>query len=298
MISRGESVGLLSIGKKKNNEDFTGDDLEIFKEAALHTASALQNVKLRAQQMEKKRMDKELEVARNIQNRLLPRKIPEINGLQLHGEYQPCYEVGGDYFDVIPMGNDKTALVVADVSGKGAGAALLMSNLQASLKMAISVDLPLEKIVFKVNNMLYENSLSSQFITFFIGVWDNRGKTLQYINAGHNPPMVIRTGSRLKKLSPTGMALAIKPDQTYKSQEVSLAVNDSLFIYTDGIEEFFNHRLEAFGIDRMIRVFKESSRLHPRDAIMELFRELKEFAEGKPGLHCDDLTIIAVKRIA
>lgn len=297
MISRGEPVGLLSIGKKKNNEDFTGDDMEIFKEAALHTAAALQNVKLRAQQLEKKRMDKELEVARNIQNNLLPRQIPEIDGLQLHGEYQPCYEVGGDYFDVIPMSRDKTALVVADVSGKGAGAALLMSNLQASLKMAISVDLPLREIVFKVNNMLYENSLSSQFITFFIGIWDNTVKTLHYINAGHNPPLVIRTDNRLKKLSPTGMALAIKPDQDFRSKEITLAVNDTLFIYTDGIEEFFNHRLEAFGNDRMTRLFKDYKGLHPRESIRELFLALKAFAEGEPGMHCDDLTIIAAKRV-
>lgn len=297
MISRGEPLGLLSIGKKKNNEDFTGDDMEIFKEAALHTASALQNVKLRAQQLEKKRIDKELEVARNIQNRLLPRHILEIDGLQLHGEYQPCYEVGGDYFDVIPMGKDRTALVVADVSGKGAGAALLMSNLQASLKMAISVDLPLEEIVFKVNNMLYENSLSSQFITFFIGVWDSSTNTLQYINAGQNPPLVIRTDNRVEKLSPTGMALAIKPDQEYTHMEVTLEINDTLFIYTDGIEEFFNHRLEAFGTERMTRVFKESKELHPGEAVKELFRVLSEFAEGKPGLYSDDLTIIAVKRV-
>ncbi|MCP5052701.1 MAG: PDZ domain-containing protein, partial [bacterium] len=138
MISRGEPVGLLSIGKKKNREDFTGDDLEIFKEAAFQTAVALQNIKLQMVHLEKKRLDKELEVAREIQGRLVPGTIPVVEGLEVHGHYQPCFEVGGDYFDIIPMGEGRTALVIADVSGKGAGAALLMSNLQASLRMAVS----------------------------------------------------------------------------------------------------------------------------------------------------------------
>lgn len=297
MISRGEQVGILSIGKKKNKEDFNGDDLEIFQEAAQHTALAIQNVKLQSTHLEKKRLDKELEVARNIQTQLMPRQIPGIEGLQVYGENQPCFEVGGDYFDVIPIDDQKTALVIADVSGKGAGAALLMSNLQASLRMAISVTLPLKEIVYKINNIIFENSLSSQFITFFIGIWDQQSKSLQYINAGHNPPFILRTNNRTKKLSTTGIALGIKENQTYQCQSISLAANEILVIYTDGIEEFFNYQLEAFGVERMIKTFKENKRLHPKEIIQILFKELKKFAGGKEAYHCDDLTIIGVKRV-
>jgi sigma-B regulation protein RsbU (phosphoserine phosphatase) len=297
MISRGEQVGILSIGKKKNNEDFNGDDLEIFHEAAQHTALALQNIKLQSEHLEKKRLDKELEVARNIQTQLMPRQIPGIEGLQVHGEYKPCFEVGGDYFDVIPIDEQKTALVIADVSGKGAGAALLMSNLQASLRMAISVALPLKEIVYKINNIIFENSLPSQFITFFIGVWDQQSKSLLYINAGHNPPFILRTNNRIKKLSTTGIALGIKENQAYKCQSTNLTTNEILVIYTDGIEEFFNHQLEAFGVERMIHTFKENKRLHPKEIIQKLFNELKDFAGGKEAYHCDDLTIIVAKRI-
>ncbi|MGD2092405.1 MAG: SpoIIE family protein phosphatase [Candidatus Aminicenantes bacterium] len=297
MISRGEQVGILSIGKKKNNEDFNGDDLEIFQEAAQHTALAIQNIKLQSEHLEKKRLDKELEVARNIQNQLMPRQIPEIKGLQIYGENQPCFEVGGDYFDIIPIDEHKTALVIADVSGKGAGAALLMSNLQASLHMAISVALPLKEIVYKINNIIFDNSLPSQFITFFIGVWDQESKSLQYINAGHNPPFILRTNNRIKKLSTTGIALGIKANQVYKCQGIGLATNEILVIYTDGIEEFFNYQLEAFGVERMIKTFKENKHSHPKEIIQKLFKKLKNFAGGKESYHCDDLTIIVIKRI-
>ena len=297
MISRGEQVGILSIGKKKNNEDFNGDDLEIFQEAAQHTALAIQNIKLQSEHLEKKRLDKELEVARNIQTQLMPRQIHEIEGMEIHGEYKPCFEVGGDYFDVIPMDEQKTALVIADVSGKGAGAALLMSNLQASLRMAISVALPLKEIVYKINNIIFENSLPSQFITFFMAVWDQQSKSLFYINAGHNPPFIIRTNNRIKKLSPTGIALGIKANQAYKCQNIKLATNEILVIYTDGIEEFFNYQLEAFGVERMIKTFKENKRSHPKEIIQKLFKKLKEFAGGKESYHCDDLTILVAKRI-
>ena len=296
MISRGEPVGILSIGKKKNREDFTGDDLEIFQEAAYHTAVAIQNIKLQAENLEKKRIEKELEVARNIQNHLMPRKIPVVKGLDIHGENRPCFEVGGDYFDIIPLENNKTALVIADVSGKGAGAALLMSNLQASLRMAISLSLPLQDILYKINNILYDNSLPSQFITFFIGLWDNEERSLEYINAGHNAPIILKANNRVKRLTPTGIGLAIKGKQTYSCKKIRLDSNDIIIIYTDGIEEFFNYRLEAFGVDRMIKACKEHKELHPREIIQELFKDLKDFAEGKEAYHCDDLTIIVAKQ--
>lgn len=295
MMSRGEQVGLLNIGKKRNNEDFSGDDLEIFQEAAYHTALTIQNIKLQAIHLEKKRLDKELEVAREIQTHLMPRQIPEVKGLQLFGEYRPCFEVGGDYFDIIPIDKNKTALVIADVSGKGAGAALLMSNLQASLKMAISVSLPLREIVYKINNMIFENSLSTQFITFFISLWDFKSKTLQYINAGHNPPLVIKANNKIRKLSPTGIGLGIQENQKYKDKKISLSVGDVLAIYTDGIEEFFNTNLEPFGIERMTQLFLENNAHHPSEIIRILFENLDEFSQDAPP-H-DDLTIIVAKRV-
>jgi len=295
MISRGEQVGILNIGQKKNREDFTGDDLEIFQEAAYHSALTIQNVKLQAEHLEKKRLDKELEVARDIQTHLMPRNIPKVKGFQIDGKYIPCFEVGGDYFDIIPINENKTALVIADVSGKGAGAALLMSNLQASLKMAISVSLPLNDIVYRINNMIFKNSLPTQFITFFICLWDAKTKSLQYINSGHNPPLVIKNNNKIKKLFPTGMGLGIQKNEKFKSKKVSLSVEDILAIYTDGIEEFFNKKLEPFGLKRMIQIFQKNKNLHPSKILKILFQNLKNFSPNTPLQ--DDITIIVAKRI-
>ncbi|MCP4157130.1 MAG: SpoIIE family protein phosphatase [bacterium] len=297
MISRGEQIGLLSIGKKQNNDDFTGDDLEIFQEAAFHTALALQNVKLQLEHLEKKRIDKELEVARNIQVHLMPGTIPEVEGLQLHGEYRPCFEVGGDYFDIIPVDKSKTALVIADVSGKGAGAAILMSNLQASLRMAISFSIPPTDIAYKINNMIMENSLNNQFITFFIAIWDNETKTLQYINAGHNPPVIITSDNKMKQLNPTGIGLGIKGNREYKSKTIQLEVGDVITIFTDGIEEYFNFEGEPFGTGRMFESFHASRELHPRDVIAKLFKNLSDFSGGKKAAYSDDIAIITAKRV-
>jgi len=296
MISRGEQVGLLNIGKKRNNQDFTGDDLDIFREAATHSATAIQNIKLQAEHLDKLRLDKELEVARNIQTHLLPKEIPNIPGLQLAGEYHPCLEVGGDYFDIIPIDRRRTALVIADVSGKGAGAALLMSSLQASLKMAISLDLRPEEIVQRINSLIFGHSLPSQFITFFLGIWDSEANQMEYINAGHNPPIVLDREGGSRRLRPTGPGLGLKRNQKYRSRRVTLNIQDLLAIFTDGIEELFNARLEAYGLNRMIAVLLAHRDKHPREIITRLMASLREFSKNPH--FCDDVSIIVAKRIA
>ncbi len=295
MISQGEQMGLLNIGKKKNRNDFSVDDLEIFQEVASYTALSIQNIKLQAEHLKKKRLEKELEVARDIQAKLMPRKIPHIEDLQIHGEYRPCFEVGGDYFDVIPIDPEKTALVIADVSGKGAGAALLMSNLQASLKMAISVSLPITEIAFKINKMIYENTLSNQFITFFFCIWNSKSKILEYINAGHNPPLLFKEDNKIKKLYRTGKGLGINQNQKFRCKTLPLAINDILTIYTDGIEDLFNSKYEPFGSDRLISFLMKKKDKSPSEIIKSLFLELTRYAPSPQ--YCDDITIIIAKRI-
>jgi serine phosphatase RsbU (regulator of sigma subunit) len=295
LISRGEQIALLNIGKKKNQEDFTGDDLEIFNEAASQIALAMQNIKLQAEYLEKKRLDKELEVARDIQNHLMPRKIPQLKDMQIHGEYKPCHEVGGDYFDIIPLGTDRTALVIADVSGKGAGAALLMSSLQASLKISLRLSLTLNEIASEINEMIYENSLPSQFITFFICVWDSAAKNLEYINAGHNPPLIISSHGKINKLGRTGKGLGIRKNQRYRTKNIRMNIGDLLVLYTDGIEDLYNARLESFGYDRLVNVILEEKDRPPQAIIRSLLQKLNTHAPSPQ--YGDDITIIVARRI-
>lgn len=295
MIHQKELMGVLNIGKKENNQDFNGDDLEIFRDISEHTAIALKNIKLQADYLEKKRMEKELEVARSIQVHLLPKSIPKLNGLELDSLYIPCNEVAGDYFDIIPLEDKKTALVIADVSGKGMGAALLMSNLQASLRMALSLSVSLNDIFFKINDLICKNSLKSQFITFFTGLWDIEKKELIYINAGHNPPLLFRENGSIQSLSPSGTAMGIKPHQHYKTSSVRFFNNDILFIYSDGIEEYFNEDLDLYGIDNIKRVINNNKDKDPKEITEYLMKDLRDFAGKAPQK--DDITFIVSKII-
>jgi serine phosphatase RsbU (regulator of sigma subunit) len=293
LIHRGELMGIFNIGKKKNQEDFNGDDLEIFREAAEHTAMALKNIKLHIEFLEKKRMDKELEMARSIQRHLMPDTIPPIAGLQVEGVFIPCNEVGGDYFDVIQLNDVQTALVIADVSGKGVGAALLMANLQASLKMALLLSVSMEELLSKMNNLICENSLPSQFITFFIGIWDNQTKEMCYINAGHNAPLIIGNTPITQSLNPSGIAFGILANQKYKKKCVALKPGDLLFIYSDGVEEYFDANLQEYGLKRMEKVLLENKAKSPREIGKLIMQDLADFSGGEA--QSDDLTFIVAK---
>src|SRR4030095_5524845 len=189
MISQGELVGVLNLGKKANDEDFSAEDLDILTQASNQTALALQNLSLQSAYIEKKRMDRELETARNIQQRLMPQEIPKVKGLDIYGESKACYEVAGEYFDIINTEEGHTFIVIADVSGKGAGAAMIMANLQASIRVGIEISEDFVNFIYRINNHIYKNTSSSEFITFFIGAWDPTASILHYINAGHNPPV-------------------------------------------------------------------------------------------------------------
>ena len=293
MIARGELVGLLNLGQKGNREDFTGDDLEIFREAADQVAIYLQNIRLQYEYLEKKRLDKEFELARDIQSHLLPQALPIVPGLEIATHYQPCFEVGGDYFDIIPLEGSRTALAIADVSGKGAGAALLMANLQASLKMALNLPASLGEIVTRINHLFHQNALSTQFITFFIGAWDASTRSLEYVNAGHNPPLLHRLDGSLLRLYPTGIGLGIRSDSSYRMERLELQPGDTLTIYTDGIEDFFNPDGQAFGSGRLAEAILRHAGQPPRAFIDLLFRDLDAFAAGeRPN---DDLTIIVAR---
>ncbi|MCK4836668.1 MAG: SpoIIE family protein phosphatase [Candidatus Aminicenantes bacterium] len=294
MISYGKLVGVLNVGQKSNKEDFSGADLEIIKEASVHTAIALQNIILQAESLEKKRLDKELQVARDIQAQLFPQEIPRIKGLQVYGKMRPCFEVGGDYFDMILIDENKMVLAVGDVSGKGAGAALLMANLQAGLRSALRFSRSLPDILFEINNIVNQNTNSAQFITFFVGIWDYLSQTFQYVNAGHNPPLLLKSDEQeVNLLSPTGMVLGVLPDVEFSSEQVKLFPGDVLAIYTDGIEETFNPQQEEFGVERITQILVRDKHLDPEKITDNLFRKVEEFSEGTPT-H-DDSTIIIAK---
>jgi sigma-B regulation protein RsbU (phosphoserine phosphatase) len=293
MISQGELVGVLNLGKKQNDEDFSADDLDILTQASSQTALALQNLRLQSAYIDKKRMDKELEMARNIQQRLMPQEIPVVTGLEVHGESRPCFEVAGDYYDIINTEDGNTILVIADVSGKGAGAAMIMANLQASIRVGIEISEDFTNFIYRINNHIYRNTSPSEFITLFMGVWDPKSKTLHYINAGHNPAILVDKNGSIKTLVATGLILGILPDQQYEKGTVKLDEGSVLAIFTDGLEEAMNPQNEIFSQQRIIKTIAENKNLSASELSKKVYDVVLEFCSGKP-LH-DDVTMIVVK---
>ena len=295
MISQGELVGVLNLGKKHSGrEDFTTEDLDILTQASNQTALALQNLNLQLEYIDKKRLDKELEMARNIQKRLLPQELPKVRGLDVAGDSRPCYEVAGDYYDIINMEDGNTVLIVADVSGKGAGAAMIMANLQASIRVGIEISEDLGKFVGRINNHIYRNTSPSEFITFFMGIWLPDSRTLYYVNAGHNPPILLNKNNDIVSLGATGLILGVLPNQHYEVRNVILDASSLLFIYSDGLEEAMNPRLEMFGLQRMTSTLIENRNKAPHEIIKNIQNRVIDFCGSKP-LH-DDLTMIVAKR--
>jgi len=293
MISQGELVGVLNLGKKQNEEDFSAEDLDILLQASTQTALALQNLNLQSVYIDKKRMDKELEMARVIQRRLMPQDIPYVHGLDIFGESRPCYEVAGDYYDIINNDEGNTFMVIADVSGKGAGAAMIMANLQASIRVGLEITEDFEVFISRINNHVYKNTSSSEFITFFIGAWVAETKDFHYINAGHNPPVMIDKEGNVSTLDATGLILGVLPDQKYERRVIKIEEGTVIAIYTDGLEEAMNPKEEIFGQKRIIQCLMELRHEPAKKIVEKIQNSAIEFCEGKP-LH-DDLTMIVIK---
>jgi sigma-B regulation protein RsbU (phosphoserine phosphatase) len=293
MISRGELMGVLNVGKKLNREDYSAEDLDILTQASTQAALALQNMKLQSEYIHKKRMDKELEMARKIQKQLMPQIIPNVEGLDIIGECKPCNEVAGDYFDIINLEDGNTVIVVADVSGKGAGAAMIMANLQASIRLGIHLSDKLADFVTRVNDLIYANTSPSEFITFFMGIWDPKKKALFYVNAGHNPPVMVDNNNNVTELHATGLILGVLPDQKYEEKYVIIEKDSVLFIYTDGLEEALNQKNELFGQERIIECIKENKDKSALSISGCITYEVLRFCAGR-ALH-DDVTMIIAK---
>lgn len=293
MISQGELVGVLNLGKKQNQEDFSAEDLEILTQASSQTALALQNLNLQSVYIEKKRMDKELEMARNIQQRLMPQEIPHVEGLDVFGESKPCYEVAGDYYDIINTEEGNTFLVIADVSGKGAGAAMIMANLQASIRVGLDLTEDFADFVSRINNHIYKNTSASEFITFFIGAWEPKTKLFHYINAGHNPPVMINKEGKVTTLDATGLILGVLPDQKYERKYYKLDEGTTIAIYTDGLEEAMNKQNELFGQKRIIEILMDTTGKSSKEIVKLIQQKAIEHCGGRPLQ--DDLTMIVIK---
>jgi sigma-B regulation protein RsbU (phosphoserine phosphatase) len=283
------------LGQKTENEDYAAEELRILDSLSSQIAMASENIRLIEDNVVKKQLEEQLQMARRIQQGFLPQEIPPVKGLEIAAGSRFCLDVAGDYYDVITLDNGQTVLAVGDVSGKGAGAALLMANLQASLRTAVGMGSSLENVVARVNDLICRNTPPEQYITFFVGVYDPEESTLSYVNAGHNPPMLVHENGDTRLLSTGGLILGFLPAMKYEQETVKLRPGDLIIMYTDGVSEAMNAAEEEFGEERLCQSVC-ARREHPlTHTLSALEKEVIEFH----GSDCfdDDFTLLLVRVI-
>ncbi|HEX6894006.1 MAG TPA: PP2C family protein-serine/threonine phosphatase [Bryobacteraceae bacterium] len=231
----------------------------------------------------------ELQRAREIQENLLPKSIPQIPGFQIAGTWEPARAVGGDYYDVIPLSDTKTALCIADVSGKGISAALLMANVQAAVRAFATEAVSPAEVCGRLNSVLCTNTAIDKFVTLFYGVLDAKSGLLQFTNAGHLQPIVISQDGSVARLENDGALLGIFPDWRYEASTVPLATGDTLVLFTDGITEAEAANGEEFGEERLVDWLVSARHLRSDILQLRLLAEVKKFSNRALA---DDATLI------
>jgi sigma-B regulation protein RsbU (phosphoserine phosphatase) len=235
--------------------------------------------------------ERELEDVEAVQRGFLPREIPQLAGYEISGAWLPARFVGGDYFDIYAFSEVKLAMSIADVSGKGMSAALLMSNLQAALKATASEQVPPDQLCAKVNRIIYGNVSPGKFITAFCGLLDGSCNRLVFTNAGHNAPILARRDGSWLRLGEGGAPLGLFPDWNYERGEVQLAAGDRLVLFTDGVTEVSAAAGEEFGEERLVTVLLEHRHLSAAELQERILAEVAKFSGGRFE---DDATLVVV----
>ncbi len=291
----GPQRDLLAVGRKLTGAALTHKDREFVSTLCAQAVTAMDNAQLHTQMVEKERLEKELSIARNIQKSLLPATVPLVEGLDLAQVSMPCYEVGGDYHDFIDYGPGRLGLVVGDVTGKSTPASLVMASVQASLRaLTMQPGLAPDALIGMINNLLYRSTEANRFVSFFFGVLETCSGRMEFINAGHNPPLHISPDGTSRELMGGGMVLGLFENVPYQCHEALLAPGDLLLLFTDGLSEAFNPEGEEFGEER---ICETAHRLRHQDAgriCRGILDEVHRFQRGlKPH---DDLTLVVARK--
>lgn len=257
---------------------------------------AIENKKLARKQLEQESLRKELEIARDVQQFLFPEKLPNTDRLKIEASYLPHDRIGGDYYDYIPINKNQFLICVADVSGKGIPAALMMSNFQASLRTLVRQTPNLTDIIEALNFQVLENTKGEKFITFFAAIYDIHLKTMVYVNSGHNPPILIDRKHGLRMLEEGSTVLGAMHPLPFLNEGFVTDLDDFLiFCYTDGLTETINEEEKEFGVEALLAYFREEQTFTKdlRTIHEDLIVALDDF-KGRNGYH-DDITILSCR---
>ena len=297
LTGRDDLIGVMALGSKRSEEPYSKTDLQLLQSVADQTGLAIENSRLLSSLAEeaarRERFNRELEIAREVQERLFPQSYPSIAGVDCAGHCRPAQGVGGDYYDFVALPEGRLGVAVGDVSGKGISAALLMASLRASLRgQTLGGPSDLAALMRNVNALLYEASSANRYATFFYAQYDPRDHTLAFVNAGHNPPVVLR-GEEVLRLEADGPVVGLLAHAQYGQSSLAMSPGDVLLAYTDGISEAMTIADEEWGEERMIAAARACRALPAAQMIERLIAAADAFTAGAP--QHDDMTLAVVK---
>ena len=294
-------IGFMSLGQKSSEEPYSGNDLRLLKSVAAQIGMALEVASLTTsiglEIAQRERMNRELEIAREVQERLFPQLLPAVPGLDYCGRCQPAREVGGDYYDFLELPGKRLGVAIGDVSGKGIGAALMMAGLQASLRAQASIaGHNLTDLMSMVNRLVYDVSSENRYATFFYAQYDPGSRQLAYVNAGHNPPLVLRESDsewQVMRLDVGGAVVGLLQQSAYAQGAFTLEFGDLVVAFTDGISEAMNSQNEEWGEENLIGVAKTCAGLSAAEAVSRIIAAAHAFTAGAP--QHDDMTLVVLR---
>ncbi|WP_290878160.1 SpoIIE family protein phosphatase [Gracilimonas sp.] len=290
-----EKIGVVGVGKPANNEPYRKEQVDFLQSLGNLALLTIQKSLLLEERIEKKRMEEELNLAKTIQQGLLPSPVPTIAGFDLEATNISSRQVGGDYFDVVETPDGGHILAIADVTGKGVPASLLMANLQSMLHALAPIDISLAEATGSINDIIHTNTPPDKFITFFWGKISADGKRFDYVNAGHNNPLLFRKGEEdPQELDAGGVILGAMPSMMpYESAVVELQSGDVLVLYTDGVTEAMNpEQTEEYEEERLIACLKKNLGKTSREIQNAIIEDITEFSNG---VQYDDITLLVLK---
>ena len=301
-------VGVMSLGPKQSEEPFTSSDMRLLEAVAAQTGLAIENSRLTAEIAaeiaDREKRKREMEIAREVQQRLFPQTTPAIAGLEMAGACRPALAVGGDYYDFVPLADGRLGIAIGDISGKGIPASLLMATLRAYLRsQTIQTQQSLAAMIANLNALVFESSDSNRYATFFYGRYDPATRVLDYVNAGHNPPMIFRNWSggsfteddagKVIRLETGGPVIGLLQAWTYDQGSVTLQPGDVLVSFTDGISEAMNSEMEEWGEERLIATVSPACE-RPLEDLIACIMAAADAHTGTAPQH-DDMTLVLAR---
>lgn len=292
LVRDGRSIGALTVFTAVPHR-FTEEERSLFKTIANNASIAVSLAQLYEEKLELRQIEHELEIASDIQRKLLPSKPPKLSGYDIAGTYHPCHEVGGDFFDFIELPDDNLGIALGDVAGKGIPAALLMATVRTALRVQAENIYAMRDVVGRVNRAVYEDTRADEFVTLFYGVLNAEDRMLTYVNAGHNTAILVRNGE-IRHLEPGGPPVGILPNLLAGEERLKLEPGDALMIFTDGYPDAPGATGEMFGEDRVRDVLRNAASQSAVEIIARLNAVVETFS-SESAESGDDRTMVVVK---